>query len=44
VHLHSEEWTAELENGEGTLPKGARVEVVRVEGIRLIVRPVAESS
>jgi len=44
VHLHSEEWTAELENGEGVLPRGARVEVVRVEGIRLIVRPVDESS
>jgi membrane-bound serine protease (ClpP class) len=43
VHVFSEEWTAELEGGEGTLPRGARVEVVRVEGIRLIVRAAEEA-
>ena len=38
VQLASEEWTAELAEGEGAIPRGARVEVVRVEGLRLVVR------
>lgn len=42
VHVNAEDWTAELEAGAGSLPKGARVTVVRVEGIRLIVRPVED--
>jgi membrane-bound serine protease (ClpP class) len=38
VQLASEEWTADLAEGESPLPKGARVEVVGVEGLHLIVR------
>ncbi len=40
VQVGGELWSAELE-GEGTkLPAGTRVEVVKVEGLRLIVRKV----
>ena len=38
VQLGGELWTAELIEGEEALPDGARVEVVRVEGLRLFVR------
>lgn len=38
VQLASELWTAELAAGEEHLPKGARVEVVQVQGIRLKVK------
>jgi membrane protein implicated in regulation of membrane protease activity len=38
VRLESELWTAEIIPGEGSLPKGARVEVVRVDGYKLIVK------
>jgi membrane-bound serine protease (ClpP class) len=38
VQLGGELWTAELVEGEEPLPDGARVEVVRVEGLRLFVR------
>jgi membrane-bound serine protease (ClpP class) len=37
VLLGNELWTAELD-GEGKLPKGAQVKVVKVEGVRLRVR------
>jgi membrane-bound serine protease (ClpP class) len=39
VQLGGELWTAELEQPAASLPRGARVVVVRVEGLRLIVRP-----
>ncbi len=38
VSVGSELWTAELVPGEEHLPKGARVEVVRVEGFKLFVK------
>jgi membrane-bound serine protease (ClpP class) len=38
VQLAGEQWTAELVEGEEPLPKGARVVVERVEGLRLRVR------
>jgi membrane-bound serine protease (ClpP class) len=38
VQLAGEEWTAELAEGEEPITNGARVLVVRVEGLRLIVR------
>lgn len=38
VQLGSELWTAEAIDRRETLPKGTRVEVVRVEGVRLFVR------
>lgn len=41
IQLGGELWSAELANGEGSLPKGARVEVVKVEGIHLVVQKVS---
>ncbi|MBN2149408.1 MAG: nodulation protein NfeD [Anaerolineales bacterium] len=38
VHVAGELWTAELAEGEPPIPAGERVEVVRVEGLRLVVR------
>jgi membrane-bound serine protease (ClpP class) len=38
VYLAGELWTAELEPGQGTARKGERVSVVRVDGLRLIVK------
>ena len=38
VQLGSELWTAAADEGEGPLPMGTRVRVVRVEGVRLVVR------
>jgi len=38
VHLGAELWTAELEPGQENLPKGARVVVVKVDGLHLIVK------
>jgi membrane-bound serine protease (ClpP class) len=38
VQVGGELWTAELEEGGAKIPAGARVEVVKVEGLRLIVR------
>jgi len=38
VQLISELWTAELAEGDQPIPKGSRVEVVDVQGIRLRVR------
>jgi membrane-bound serine protease (ClpP class) len=40
VQLAGEQWTAELAQGEGMIPKGARVVVVAVEGVRVVVRKV----
>lgn len=40
VQLGSELWTAENVDPTTPIPRGSRVEVVRVEGIRLIVRRV----
>jgi membrane-bound serine protease (ClpP class) len=38
IQLGGEQWTAELINREEKLPKGARVEVVKVDGLRLLVQ------
>ena len=38
VQLASELWTAELAEGDQALPKGTRVEVVAIQGIRLKVK------
>ncbi len=38
VQLGGELWSAVLEEGAGQLPEGTRVEVVRVDGLRLVVR------
>jgi membrane-bound serine protease (ClpP class) len=38
VQLGSELWTAEPASGSDSIRKGDKVEVVRVEGLRLIVR------
>ena len=40
VQLGGEQWTAELAEGEDSLPQGTLVVVERVEGLRLIVRKV----
>ena len=42
VHVNGEEWSAELADEDQTVAKGARIQVVRVEGIRLIVRAEQE--
>ncbi|HPH97654.1 MAG TPA: nodulation protein NfeD [Anaerolineaceae bacterium] len=38
VQLGGEQWSAVLLEGEAPIPQGAAVEVVRLEGIRLVVR------
>ena len=38
VQLGGEQWTAEIEDGAEPVAKGARVEVLRVDGLRLRVR------
>lgn len=38
VRLASEEWTAELLGGEAPIAKGERVQVARLDGLRLIVK------
>ena len=38
VLVSAEQWSAEAEEGEAPIPRGARVEVVRVEGLRIKVR------
>jgi membrane-bound serine protease (ClpP class) len=43
VRLRGERWLAELVEGEEPLPQGARVEVVRLVGNRLIVRKARDS-
>jgi membrane-bound serine protease (ClpP class) len=40
VQFQGELWTAELAEGFDPLPEGTRVEVVKVEGLRLKVRRV----
>ncbi len=40
VQVGSELWTAELEAGASMLKAGARIQVVRVDGVRLIVKKV----
>jgi membrane-bound serine protease (ClpP class) len=40
VQVGGELWSAELEGGSSKIPMGTRVEVVRVDGLRLIVRKV----
>ncbi len=42
VFVAGEHWTARTETGE-TLPIGARVEVVRVEGLMVIVKPAGRT-
>ena len=43
VHAVGEEWTARSEDGR-PLPRGARVEVVRQDGLTLYVSPVESGS
>jgi membrane-bound ClpP family serine protease len=43
VHAVGEEWTARSEDGR-PLPRGARVEVVRQDGLTLFVSPVEPGS
>ena len=38
VQLGGELWSADLAEGEQPIPQGAQVEVVRAEGVRLVVR------
>jgi membrane-bound serine protease (ClpP class) len=38
VQIAGELWTAQLAEGENPIPAGSRVEVQRVEGVRLYVR------
>jgi membrane-bound serine protease (ClpP class) len=38
VQVGGELWSAELEQNEAPIPAGARIEVVKVDGLRLIVR------
>lgn len=40
VQLGGEQWTAELANGEAGIPAGARVQVVGVEGLRVVVKKI----
>jgi membrane-bound serine protease (ClpP class) len=40
VKLGGELWTAELTDPEESAPQGTRVEVVRVQGLKLFVRKV----
>jgi membrane-bound serine protease (ClpP class) len=42
VQVGGERWSAELAPGEAPLEKGARVEVVMVQGLKLIVRKSSE--
>lgn len=44
VQLGGEQWTAMLQEGEPAILQGAAVEVVRMEGIRLVVRARQPSS
>ncbi len=41
VHFSGEEWSAELAPGEEPITSGERVEVVSVQGLKVIVRKVA---
>jgi membrane protein implicated in regulation of membrane protease activity len=40
--LGGEQWSAELAPGEAPLEKGTRVQVVSVQGLKLIVRKASE--
>jgi membrane-bound serine protease (ClpP class) len=42
VQLGGEQWSAQLAPGEDSLPPGARVQVVRVEGVKLVVKSAPE--
>ena len=42
VQLGGELWSAMLEGGIGKLPAGTRVEVMKVDGLRLVVRKVVD--
>ncbi|HEX2117094.1 MAG TPA: nodulation protein NfeD [Alphaproteobacteria bacterium] len=41
VHVHGESWQARLGAGQAPLPAGARVRVVALDGLTVIVEPVA---
>ncbi len=43
VQLGGELWSAQVVEGEGRLPVGERVEVMRLEGNRLLVRKAGPS-
>jgi membrane-bound serine protease (ClpP class) len=43
VHVAGEEWSAQGAPEEGDIPQGSRVEVVSVQGVRLLVRPARQA-
>jgi len=44
VQLQSEQWSAELAEGADPVEAGEKVEVVRVDGLRLVVRKSAKEN
>jgi membrane-bound serine protease (ClpP class) len=42
VQVASEQWTADLAPGEQEIPRGAPIEVVRVAGLRLMVKKITQ--
>lgn len=44
VLVSGEQWTAELAPGETEIPRGALIEVVSVQGLRLVVKKVTQAS
>jgi membrane-bound serine protease (ClpP class) len=44
VQVAGELWSAEVEAGAPTIAAGERVEVVRVQGLRLVVRPAPKGT
>jgi membrane-bound serine protease (ClpP class) len=43
VQAAGELWTAELADGEGPIPAGERVEIVRAEGVRVYVKKISNA-
>jgi membrane-bound serine protease (ClpP class) len=43
VQAAGELWTAELADGEGPIPAGVRVEIVRAEGVRVYVKKISNA-
>lgn len=43
VKVNGQIWTAKAELDDGSIPVGVEIEVLRVEGVKLIVRPAVNS-
>ena len=43
IHVRGEIWSAQLKKGESNIGVGERVEVVGIDGLRLVVRPVEDN-